>query len=93
LYSLAKFCQSLAYKATHSTRIIKNKLLGRDISDDRSKHPYRKRLSVPCKVDLLQGLLIILVCVFLHHVTDASRMYHSVRGQVSHWTHLLFSLS
>jgi hypothetical protein len=45
--------------------------------------PTRKRLSVPCKVDLLQGLLIISVCVFLHHVTDASRMYHSVRGQVS----------
>ncbi|EFP81512.2 hypothetical protein PGT21_002847 [Puccinia graminis f. sp. tritici] len=92
LYSLTKFCQSLAYKTAHSTRIIKNKFLGRGSNDERSKHPHRKRLSVPCKVDLLQGLLIILVCVFLHHVTDASRMYHSVRGQETIKLYVIFNV-
>lgn len=33
------------------------------------------------KCDMLKGLLIVLSCVILHRITDASKMYHSVRGQ------------
>jgi len=54
--------------------------------------PPNKPLSVPYKVDLLQGLLIILVCLFLHHVTDASRMYHSVRGQETIKLYVIFNV-
>lgn len=49
-------------------------------------------LSVSYKVDLLQGLLIILVCLFLHHVTDASRMYHFVRGQETIKLYVIFNV-
>lgn len=48
-----------------------------------SARPSISRLNISHKVDLMQGLLIILACVVLHQITDASRMYHLVRGQVS----------
>ncbi|KAI9608943.1 hypothetical protein H4Q26_005137 [Puccinia striiformis f. sp. tritici PST-130] len=38
------------------------------------------------------GLLIVLVCLFLHHVTDASRMYHSVRGQETIKLYVIFNV-
>ena len=42
----------------------------------------RKRyLNVSNKCDILKGLLIIQTCYLLAHVADASKMYHSVRGQ------------
>ncbi|WAQ83533.1 hypothetical protein PtA15_3A904 [Puccinia triticina] len=92
IYSLYKLLESIVYKIAHSARTVKNKLLGRRGSNDRKNHHHRKRLSVPRKVDLLQGLLIILVCVFLHHVTDASRMYHSVRGQETIKLYVIFNV-
>lgn len=42
----------------------------------------RKRyLNVSNKCDILQGLLVIQTCYVLSRIADASKMYHSVRGQ------------
>lgn len=42
----------------------------------------RKRyLNVSNKCDILQGLLVIQTCYLLSRIADASKMYHSVRGQ------------
>ena len=33
------------------------------------------------KCDILKGLLVVQTCYLMSHLTDASKMYHSVRGQ------------
>ncbi|WFD04197.1 hypothetical protein MOBT1_002902 [Malassezia obtusa] len=38
-------------------------------------------LTVSHKCDMLKGLLVVQTCYILSHVADASKMYHSVRGQ------------
>ncbi|KAH9469445.1 hypothetical protein Pst134EA_006734 [Puccinia striiformis f. sp. tritici] len=78
-YSLYLFLLNLRYKIWDSLFF-------------RNRSKKRKRLSVGCKVDLIQGLLIVLVCLFLHHVTDASRMYHSVRGQETIKLYVIFNV-
>lgn len=42
---------------------------------------HRHRLAVSHKCDLVKGILIVASCAILHRITDASQMYHSVRGQ------------
>ncbi|KAI8456936.1 eukaryotic membrane protein family-domain-containing protein, partial [Phakopsora pachyrhizi] len=49
------------------------------INENRSKKALR--LGVLNKINLIQGSLIIKASVIFHHITNASRMYHSVRGQ------------
>ncbi|KOS12947.1 hypothetical protein Malapachy_0541 [Malassezia pachydermatis] len=41
----------------------------------------KRYLNVSNKCDILKGLLVIQTCYLLAHVADASKMYHSVRGQ------------
>jgi hypothetical protein len=41
----------------------------------------RKSLPVAAKCDLAKFSIFIVTCFTLHHITDASKMYHSVRGQ------------
>ncbi|WFD45127.1 hypothetical protein MPSI1_003804 [Malassezia psittaci] len=44
-------------------------------------HGEKRYLKVSHKCDMLKGLLILHTCYFLSRVADASKMYHSVRGQ------------
>ncbi|KAK9897095.1 DUF747-domain-containing protein [Cystobasidium minutum MCA 4210] len=41
----------------------------------------RRSLPVSAKCDLAKFSIFIVTCLTLHHITDASKMYHSVRGQ------------
>ena len=41
----------------------------------------RRSLPVSAKCDLAKFSIFIVTCCTLHHITDASKMYHSVRGQ------------
>lgn len=41
----------------------------------------KRYLTVSHKCDMLKGLLVIQTCYILSRVADASKMYHSVRGQ------------
>ncbi|KAG0147148.1 hypothetical protein CROQUDRAFT_62025 [Cronartium quercuum f. sp. fusiforme G11] len=58
----------------------------------KANRPRLARLKISNKIDLMQGLLIILVCVTLHHITDASRMYHLVRGQETIKLYVIFNV-
>ncbi|KAI8442658.1 eukaryotic membrane protein family-domain-containing protein, partial [Phakopsora pachyrhizi] len=60
------------------------------IDENRSKKALR--LGVLNKIDLIQGSLIIKASVILHHITDASRMYHSVRGQDNIKLYVIFNV-
>lgn len=52
----------------------------------------RRRLPVSAKVDLVKGALILVSCTILHHITDASQMYHSVRGQDNIKLYVIFNV-
>lgn len=41
----------------------------------------RKSLPVSAKCDLAKCAIFLVTCITLHYLTDASKMYHSVRGQ------------
>lgn len=41
----------------------------------------RRSLPVSAKCDLAKFSIFLATCLTLHHITDASKMYHSVRGQ------------
>ncbi|CAH7685531.1 eukaryotic membrane protein family-domain-containing protein, partial [Phakopsora pachyrhizi] len=60
------------------------------IDENRSKKALW--LGVLNKIDLIQGSLIIKASVILHHITDASRMYHSVRGQDNIKLYVIFNV-
>lgn len=57
-----------------------------------AKQPSRRRLRVSHKVDLIKGLLLVTSCVILHRLTDASQMYHSVRGQETIKLYVIFNV-
>lgn len=42
---------------------------------------WKRYLNVSNKCDILQGLLVVQTCYLLSRIADASKMYHSVRGQ------------
>ena len=52
----------------------------------------RKRMPISHKCDLLKGALFVLACTFLQRSTDASRMYHSVRGQDTLKLYVIFNV-
>ena len=52
----------------------------------------RRRLPVSAKVDLVKGALILVSCTILHRITDASQMYHSVRGQDNIKLYVIFNV-
>lgn len=63
-----------------------------------SIHKYRKprlerppRFQASHKADILQGLLIILSCAILMRF-DASRMYHSIRGQAAIKLYVIYNV-
>ncbi|CAH7675189.1 eukaryotic membrane protein family-domain-containing protein, partial [Phakopsora pachyrhizi] len=60
------------------------------IDENRSKKALW--LGVLNKIDLIQGSLIIKASVILHHITNASRMYHSVRGQDNIKLYVIFNV-
>ena len=41
--------------------------------------------------DLLKGLLIVLACIALQRI-DASRMYHSIRGQAAIKLYVIYNV-
>ena len=49
-------------------------------------------MPVSHKCDLLKGVLFVLSCIFLQRSTDASRMYHSVRGQDTLKLYVIFNV-
>jgi hypothetical protein len=74
---------------------------GRVIAERRSKTEWGKRhrrnRSVPStlssyhKADILQGMVIIFSCVILMQL-DASRMYHSIRGQAAMKLYVIYNV-
>ncbi|GAA98908.1 uncharacterized protein L969DRAFT_51170 [Mixia osmundae IAM 14324] len=52
----------------------------------------RKKLSVSHKCDLVKGILVLVTCIFLNRFTDASQMYHSVRGQETIKLYVIFNV-
>jgi Eukaryotic membrane protein family len=52
----------------------------------------RRQLAVSHKCDLVKGTLVVVSCFALHHITDASRMYHSVRGQETIKLYVIFNV-
>lgn len=54
--------------------------------------PPRRRLRVSHKIDLIKGLLLVTSCIVLHRLTDASQMYHSVRGQETIKLYVIFNV-
>ncbi|KAG9290681.1 hypothetical protein G9A89_011644 [Geosiphon pyriformis] len=55
------------------------------------KDESKKRLSLSQQCDLLKGLLVLLVCIFLQRI-DASQMYHSIRGQAVIKLYVIFNV-
>jgi len=74
---------------------------GRPIAERRSKPEWGKRhrrnRSVPStlssyhKADILQGMVIIFSCIILMQL-DASRMYHSIRGQAAMKLYVIYNV-
>ena len=60
-------------------------------------HKHRRSKSIPSallpdhKADILKGLLIIISCTILMHF-DASRMYHSIRGQAAIKLYVIYNV-
>lgn len=52
----------------------------------------RTRLRFTQKCDLTKGILVLLATLILQRVTDASRMYHSVRGQETIKLYVIFNV-
>lgn len=44
------------------------------------------------RCDLIKGLLFTASCVILYRITDASQMYHSVRGQETIKLYVIFNV-
>ncbi|CAH7686149.1 eukaryotic membrane protein family-domain-containing protein [Phakopsora pachyrhizi] len=83
-FSLWKLIKSLLSRSIHRLRLFFG------IEENRSRKALR--LGVLNKIDLIQGSLIIMASVILHHITDASRMYHSVRGQDNIKLYVIFNV-
>ncbi|KDE02249.1 hypothetical protein, variant [Microbotryum lychnidis-dioicae p1A1 Lamole] len=56
----------------------------------RRSQPRRMRLSHKC--DLAKAAIFVLAMIALHRITDASKMYHSVRGQDTIKLYVLFNV-
>ncbi|MBW0530293.1 hypothetical protein O181_070008 [Austropuccinia psidii MF-1] len=85
LFSLIKFSSTSTKKIINSNKFFKQIFNKKGNLND-------ERLNLTCKIHLIQGFLIILVCITLHHITDASRMYHSVRGQETIKLYVIFNV-
>lgn len=63
------------------------------LSGPRQRPSTAKRwLRVSHKVDLIKGLLLLCSSLVLRRVTDASQMYHSVRGQETLKLYVIFNV-
>lgn len=49
-------------------------------------------MRVSHKCDIAKGVLVLLASVILQRITDASRMYHSVRGQETIKLYVIFNV-
>lgn len=49
-------------------------------------------MRVSQKCDLVKGILVVLASLILQRITDASRMYHSVRGQETIKLYVIFNV-
>ncbi|BGP57970.1 hypothetical protein JCM8202v2_005627 [Rhodotorula sphaerocarpa] len=52
----------------------------------------RRRLRLSHKCDLTKAAILLGTLVILHHITDASKMYHGVRGQDTVKLYVLFNV-
>lgn len=74
-----------------SRPILEHKLRREWTKKHRRTRSVPSTLSAYHKADILQGLLVILSCVLLMQL-DASRMYHSIRGQAAMKLYVIYNV-